>query len=524
MRLVFLPFKGEVPQRGGGGSHILNSRRIIVNTLAQYLRSAINILLSLYSTRIILSALGMEDYGIYAVVAGVVVMLGFLTNALIQTTQRFIAFHHGQGDKTETRRFFVTSLIVHLALGTLMAVIIWLLRSHVMTTWLDIAPERMAEAFNVYDITIGILWITFLISPFKALLIARENIVYISVVEVVDGLLKLGMAFLLYNIDTERLTFYTWLMLGIQGFNLLCFAAYALLRYEECTLLVRRGDVTRQSLRQLLSFSIWTTYGAGVVVGRNQGIAILIENAFGVVMNAAYGIAFQVYGAVAFVASSVLNAMNPQIVKAEGAGDRQEMFHLARQESKYSTLLLVLLCVPICMEMTPILNLWLEEVPPSTATFCRFILFGLICDQLTYGLNTANQAIGNIRNYTLLLYTPKILILVPIFFVLKGGGTPLDIMAIFVATEFVVALIRLAYFHHLYGVSVTEYVRSIFLPILAVIIIQAAAALAVHHTLHSTLTFIIALGVSIAAGLAAAWRLALTKSERAYCRRLCKRC
>lgn len=125
--------------------------------MAQYLRSAINILLSLYSTRIILSALGMEDYGLYAVVAGVVVMLGFLTNALIQTTQRFIAYHHGQGDRDGTRRFFVTSLIAHLALGIIMAALIWALRPYVLTVWLDIAQTRMDEALNVYDITIGIL-------------------------------------------------------------------------------------------------------------------------------------------------------------------------------------------------------------------------------------------------------------------------------------------------------------------------------------------------------------------------------
>lgn len=487
--------------------------------MAQYLRSAINILLSLYSTRIILSALGMEDYGLYAVVAGVVVMLGFLTNALIQTTQRFIAYHHGQGDRDGTRRFFVTSLISHLALGIIMAALIWALRPYVLTVWLDIAQTRMDEALNVYDITIGILLVTFLISPFKALLIARENIIYISVVEVVDGLLKLGIAFLLYNIDRERLTFYTWLMLGIQVFNLICFAFYALLHYEECTLKVRRGDITRRSMSSLLSFSVWTTYGAGVVVGRNQGIAILIENAFGVVMNAAYGIAFQVYGAVAFVGSSVLNAMNPQIVKAEGAGDRQAMFQLARQESKYSSLLLILLCVPVCMEITPILNLWLEEVPPATDTFCRFILFALICDQITYGLNTANQAMGNIRNYTLLLYTPKILILLPIYLVLRNGGTPLQIMEIFVGTELAVSLIRLVYFHHLHGVSATEYVREIFIPLLLVVMVQIATALAVHYALHTAGAFAIALVTSIATGIIAAWCLALTKNERTYCKK-----
>lgn len=492
------------------------TKRIIVNTSAQYIRSIINTLLSLVSMRLILSALGMADYGIFSVVGGVVAMLGFITNALIITTQRYISYYHGQGETGYVKKLFTNSLFLHISFALFIVLCLLLVEEPLMNHVLNIHPGRLDVARQVYAITVGILFITIVTAPLKALFIAHENIVYISIVEVCDAVLKLLAAFGLLYIGYDKLLVYALVLALIQIGNLMAYAIYAKFHFPECRLTISRKDIDRQSLSQLIGFAGWTTYGMGAIAARNQGTAIILNHFFGTVINAAYGVAFQVYGAVAFVGASVLNAMNPQIMKAEGSNDRQHVWRLAEQESKYSAALMAIVSIPVIMEMPAILHVWLKEVPPHTAMFCRFILLSFIIDQLTIGLNTVNQAIGKIRTYSLLMFTPKLLNLPISWLVLKAGQPVEAIMWIFIGIELFVAALRLPYMRATAGLNVRHYIAHVIVPLIPLGAVMCAVGGLCMNLSDMPFRFVFSFAASITAGAATAWFLTLSRPEREY--------
>ncbi len=493
-----------------------SSKRMLINTLVQYVKAIINIALSLFSTRIIFNTLGVSDYGLYAVIAGVVMLLGFITNALVITTQRYISFHYGQGELSYLRKVFSSSLALHILLGLLLMGGLFLLKDIVIFRWLNIVPERLEDAMSVYLVISFVLFVTIVTAPFKAILIAHENIIYISIVEVVDGILKLAIALALVLFEDDRLIMYALLMAGIQVLNFLAFSVYSYYRFEECTLLIRPADVDARCVRQLLSFGSWTTYGMGAVVFRGQGIAILLNHFYGTVMNAAWGIANQVFGAIAFVATSVANAMNPQIIKAEGASQRSRMLFLAQLESKFTTILLLVLILPLVFEMPAILAWWLGTVPEESTLFCRTIMLGLMIDQSTYGLHTANQAMGHIRNYILLMYTPKLLTILFVWLVLYYGYGPVAVMALYLLVEFFVAAARLPYMSRESGLNVHDYFRKVFMPLLPLLVVQILMGYVMTHFLTIPFRFMVTWLSMVLVSSFVVWRYSLSGDERRF--------
>lgn len=438
-----------------------NSQRIIVNTAAQYTRTIINVCLSLYSTRLILAALGQSDYGIYSVVAGVVAMLSFVTNALVTTTQRYLSFHHGAGDKDKIRLVFGNSVLLHILIGISLAVILCAIGPWVVNHLLNITQERIEAALIVYFAAVIMLLLTFLTAPIRALFIARENIVYISIVDVLDGVLKLVLAIWLSHIAHDRLIAYAGFMTSIQLFNLLAFAIYAAWKFEECHW-PRLHEWNKQYIRELSGFAGWTIYSTGCVIARTQGIAILLNNFMGAAINAAYGISLQVSGAVQFISGSLLNAMKPQIVKAESVGNRSYMLLLASTASKMAFLLLGTLAIPLIWEMPAILAFWLKEVPPYAVMFCRFILITSLCDQLTVGLISAIEAVGTIRNYSIIINSIKILTLPCAWICLYLKFPLISVMWFYVGFEFICAIARLPFLKRAAGLSIKDFSKRVF--------------------------------------------------------------
>ena len=210
------------------------SQRVFVNTIAQYARTIINMGLSLYTVRVVLSVLGESDFGIYTVVAGVVAMMAFVTNSLVSTTQRFISFYQGKGNKEKLKEVFNNSLVIHVFITILVLVALEAVSPLLFDGFLNIPGERVPAAKIVYQLVIVILSVTFITSPFRALLISHENIVYISIVDVLDGILKVVFVTLLARIPYDKLVFYGIIMLGVQLFNFLAFSGYGYLKYEEC--------------------------------------------------------------------------------------------------------------------------------------------------------------------------------------------------------------------------------------------------------------------------------------------------
>lgn len=439
------------------------AKRVLLNTLSQYIRTGLNIVLSLYSTRIVLEALGTNDYGLYSVIAGIVAMLSFVLNALVVSTQRYLSFSHGLNDNKVLTKVFSNSLFIHIIIGFALTLLLLSIESPVITSYLDIPLERINAAKIVYICVVLMISLSFITSPFRAIFIARENIVYISIIDVIDGILKVASAILLTYIDSDKLIAYAFLLVSISLFNLLAFGLYAYFRYEECHL-TKFSDIDKSYIKKLTGFASWTLYSTGCVVIRTQGIAVILNKVFGVFLNAAYGIAQQVSGALLSIVLAIANSLSPQIIKAEGEKNRTKMLFLASVECKYSYLLLVMVAIPLIFKMPFILEIWLKSVPDNAVMFCNMVVIAGMCDTLTGGLGIANQAIGKIKVYSLVFGTLKIITLPIAYIAVLIDKNPFYIMLAFVLLELFSAIMRIFFIKSTAGLNVISFVKKIILP------------------------------------------------------------
>ena len=237
------------------------SKRIFVNTILQYARSIINTLLSLYTVRIVLNALGEDDYGVYTLVAGVVAMLGFVTNAMVITTQRHLSFYYGKKDVQKVRIYFSNSFLLHLCMAFFLVVVFVSLRGVLFSGYLEIAEERREIASWVYMMVIAMLVLTFISAPFKALFIAKENIWYITAVDVFDGILKFVLAITLLQLNVDKLLMYGVMMLIIMLVQFLAYSVYSVIRFSECQPTRIFKDVGKTYMLQLVNFWYGSSYG-----------------------------------------------------------------------------------------------------------------------------------------------------------------------------------------------------------------------------------------------------------------------
>ena len=499
-----------------------NSNRIIINTMAQYTRTIINVCLSLYSTRLILSALGQSDYGIYSVVAGVIAMMSFITNALVVTTQRFLSIYHGKNDPQKIRQFFGNSMLLHILIASILGVVLFCLGSWITHDFLNIVVERQQAAWYVYNAAVVMLMLTFITAPIRALFIARENIVYISIVDVVDGILKLLIAIGLSHIAYDHLVSYSVLMAGITLVNLLAFSIYASAKFPEFHL-PRLRDWDKQFIKELSHFAGWTTYSMGCIIGRNQGIAVVLNIFYGTIVNSAYGIAQQVLGAVQFISTSILNAMNPQIMKAEGSGDRSRMVRLCEYESKYAFLLLSLVAIPLIAEMDTVLHFWLGEVPEHAVMFCRCILAASLCDQISVGLTTANQAVGKIRTYNLIFYTFKLLVVILAWGCIKAGLPLVSVMWCYIGVELFTSFLRLPLMKRIAHIAILPFCKNVFMRIIIPATTMSIVCYISVRYVNLSWRIILTTLLSVATGLLSIWITSLRKEEKQHITQLIKK-
>lgn len=447
------------------------STRVVVNTGVQYLRTIISIGITLYTSRIVLANLGDNDYGIYSLIGGVVSMLAFIQNNLASTTQRYLSYYRGKGDDRLVMILFNNSvcaqLIIAITLCLMLASSVNIVFNHIV----NITPERITSARIVYWLMIGSLFINLQSTPYLAVLISRENIVYSSVVQMVDAILKIPIAISLIWISKGKLEWYSFMTFGIVLLNYLLYFIYCKKKYFECRQF-KFSSFDIKICKSMFSFIGWNSYGTGCVIARTQGTAILLNNFFGTAINAAFGIANQLAGQLSFVSSSLTTAINPQIIKAEGAGNRNHMFRIAEISCKFSSLLFSIISIPAVIYMPTILSLWLENVPEYTAMFCSFIVISTQVDLFTLNLNTASQAIGNVKAYNLWINSIKAITIIIVYVALRIGMSPTIAMVGYVFVELICSIGRVIFDRIQYGIPVQQYARNVLFPIIPVLMMN----------------------------------------------------
>lgn len=491
------------------------STRLVVNTIAQNVRTIINVVLSLYSTRIVMGALGASDYGIYMLVAGIVTLLPYLVNALITTTQRHLSFAFGQGDTSDVKLIFANSYLLHWLFGGLLSLLAISLISFIFDHgFLNIEPEKLLESKYVYLLVLTAVFFTFITAPFRSLLIAHENIVYISIVDVLDGILKLSLVFCLFLVEDWRLPLYALIMAFIQLFNLLMLSIYSKLHYQECILLPSIRFFKKEITKKIIGFATWTFYSTLCIYFRNQGMAVVLNRFFGTVINAAYGVATQVLSSAQFFSAAIINAIRPQVVMAEGCGNRPLMLNLALKACKYCFLISALCIIPLIFEIRPILLFWLDNIPPYADIFCRIMLLSVLFDQITIGLNIANTAIGKIRNFSLMVFTTKALS-VPLAYYLLLRGESIEIATLsFLACEILSGIIRVPYLMHNGGLALNSFLTEVVLRIVPACLVMCAVCYACCRWLNMDYRFLITGSLNLLSGIVAIFFFSATSQER----------
>lgn len=399
-----------------------SNKRITRNTLFLYIRMLLTMGVTLYTSRVVLNALGEVDFGIFNVVGGIVTMLAFLNGIMSSGTSRFLTYELGCGNARQLNKVFSVALLIHIGIAGLVFLLAETIGLWFLMTQMTIPSERMDAAFWVYQFSVLSCVVQLTQTPYSASIIAHERMniyAYISILEVV---LKLGVAGLLvYCVTSDKLIFYAAAVFAVFLMVALIYRFYCMRRYVECRFhFVRDNNL----YKTLLHFSGWDMIGTLCVVSQGQGINILLNLFFGPVVNAARGVAFQVEGAFnAFVGNFML-AVQPQIVKLFAIGELQEMIRLVNAGAKYAFYLVWLLALPVFLKTQYILSLWLKEVPEYTVVFLRLILINCLIRSVARTVVIAVHATGNIKKLNLWGGTIGLLPLPLSYIFLRLGYTP----------------------------------------------------------------------------------------------------
>ncbi len=376
-----------------------SANRTAINTVIIYLQRFFAAGLSLITTPIILNSLGVKDYGLYTLTIGLVGMLSFLNWSLSSSTQRYIAFAIGEKNDENLKKIFSTSLVIHFFYGLLLLIVISAIGCFFVDQVLNIPTNRFQDAKNVLYVVSGITFVNIVSIPFLGVLRANENFIAISLLGIAESLLKLGIAITMFFLTDSKLIIYAFLLLFITFIVFVINYIIVKNNYKKIEINFKFYDT--HLVKEMMSFFSWSLLGAVAIMSRNEGVQVLINMFFGVVKNAAYGIAMQVSAAMSILSQGIIGSISPQIIKSAGAGEISKMIFLMRTMSKFATFSISLVAIPLFFECPSILKFWLKNVPDGTIIYIRFIIiFGQVM-LLSAGIQTVFDALGKVKLYNI---------------------------------------------------------------------------------------------------------------------------
>lgn len=418
----------------------VNKTRIAKNTMLLYVRMILVMGVTLFTTRIVLKNLGVEDYGIYNVVAGIVSMFAFLNSSMAGATQRFLSFELGINDEKRVNMVFCQSVLIHLLIAAIIFVLAETVGLWFVYNKLTIPEERFGAAMWVYQIAILSFMFHVINVPYNASIIAHEKMSIYAWISILDVALKLAIAYFISIAPFDKLIFFSILHLITAIIMFLFYRVYSKHHFKECRF---HYIVNHEKFKEMFSFAGWNIIGNMAFALRNQGSNILLNMFFGPVVNAARGVANQVDGAVEHFVANFQTASNPQIVKSYALENYNETMRLVCQCSKFSFFLTVLLGLPIIFQVDYILSLWLAEVPVYTAVFVQLILLNGIIDSISKAIKTYIKATGKVKWYMIIQGGFYLLALPVIYVFLKLGYNPVSSVLILVVFTFLGTFLRL---------------------------------------------------------------------------------
>lgn len=489
-----------------------NSKRIAKNTLYLYIRMAILMAVSLFTSRIVLDKLGVEDFGIYNVVGGVAVMFTFFSSSLTNASQRFLMIELGRQDIQKANNVFNQHLIFYTMIvgGVLIlaeTVGLWFVYNKLV-----IPADRLFATVCVYQFTIASLCLTLLGIVFNSSIIAHENMNVFSFLSIFEGISRLVIVYMLSFINTDKLILYGFLMflvtLMLQGFYMLyCFRYYA-----ECKL---RFVWDRALLKETNAIVGWNIAGTAVYAINDSGINILLNLFFGPAINSARALSFQVSGAVGNFSTNFFTSVRPQMMKSYASGDYEYLMTLFYNSSKYSFFLLWALCLPVALTCREILGIWLVEVPQYADVFTLWVLVYSLINSLNNPIWTIALATGKLKYYMLIGSGIFLLIFPLSYAALKCGSSPVSVFIVMVAIRSVYLFVVLRIIKAYIPLIPKDYMAKVVWPITKVVVTSLIVAGTLYHIMPMSVPFILLFCImAVLVSLGCIWILGISEDER----------
>ena len=491
-----------------------NNKRIAKNTLMLYIRMLFMMGVSLFTSRVILETLGVEDFGIYSVVGGIVSMFTFINGGMVNATQRFITFEIGKGNIDRLKKVFSTSLQIHAIISFIIVILgesvgLWFLYEKMV-----IPEERMVAAMWVYQCSIVNCVVNIMSIPYNADIVAHERMSAFAYISIIEVSLKLAIVYLLMISPVDKLTLYAILLLIVQLSVRFVYSTYCQKHFLE-TNYVHVFD--KKLFKEMISFAGWSFWGNMAVVMYNQGLNLLLNVFFGPVVNAARGIATQIQNAVRQLVLNFQMALNPQITKSYAVGNINQMFNLMFCSARFSFLLLYVISLPILLEIDFILNIWLIDYPAETSLFTRLVILISLVYTTANPCCIANQSTGNVKRFQT-VEGGVLLTIVPIsYLVLKLGYPAYSVFLVHLLVECVAQVARIYLLKKQIDLPACDFIRKIYVPIIRVIAVSIIIPLYLEFKLDfGWLKFILITIASIISTMTSVFFWGLTDQERNF--------
>jgi O-antigen/teichoic acid export membrane protein len=499
-----------------------SANKVIFNTAVLYTRLLIGLVLGLFTTRLVIGALGETNYGIYMLVAGVVGMLNVLNSNMANTSMRFMAHSLGSNDKELTLKTFNTTLFLHFLIGAVVVILMEIGGWFMFEYLLNIPAERMFDAKVIFQFMIITTFIAVIAVPYDAVINAHENLLALSIVDLMGSVLGLGAAIYLTYSHSNLLILYGFLMLVIQLIVRIIKQWYSKIHYEECKIRFREY-VDKKLLKSILQFTGWNLFGSMAAMASTQVRGLLINMFFGVKLNAAEGIANSVSAQVNMVSVSLTRAINPQMMKSEGSGDRNRLIRITATGSKYSAFLFALFAIPVLLEAPYLFSLWLKKVPDFTVIFFQFILIIMLMEKFTFQIGNAVRAVGKVKNFQIVESILPIISMPIAYYLFTIGLGPKWIYILGLISAFLTAGIRLYFGKVVVGMNIPEYFKSAIFPILIPIAVALLITLPVMIVMdNSFIQLITTVFLYVAFLISVFWFVGINKAEKSIIKNMLK--
>lgn len=491
-----------------------NNKRIAQNTLLLYVRMLFLMIVNLYTSRVILNALGIEDFGLYSVVGGVVAMFSIISGSLSAAISRFLTYELGRKAKNELKRVFSASITIQLLISVIILFLAESIGIWFLNTKMIIPPDRLIAANWVLQFSLATFVINLISVPYNAAIIANERMSAFAYVSIIEGGGKLGIAYFVMISPIDRLVCYAVLLCLLAFIVRVIYGYYCNKNFEECKY---QFYWDKAILKKMFSFAGWNFIGSSAGILRDQGVNVIINLFCGPTVNAARGIAIQVNSAVQSFGSNFMTALNPQIIKSYASSNREYLLSLLYRGSRLSFYLLFFLSLPILIETESVLSIWLNNVPEHTKNFVRLVLILAMVDSISLPLITALLATGKIKNYSIFAGGLNMLNFPFSYLALYYELPPESTLIIAIVLSLGCFFIRLYMLRHMIEMTFKDFFRKVVLNVIMIGVVSSVFPVCLFIGFSSSIIrFFLIILASVLSTAITIYGIGCTKSERAF--------